>query len=197
MRHARDPLRDVFGPPPDGAAVHRPAQGDLAVGHADLDVGGVHVGVVGEAVVDVLPDALIPTLVGPRTAPPVVHPPASLGLLVTEPGGDLVTRALEEAAPLAAVIVTPVAAPAVQEPGVITAAFRAAVALAAGLAPVLAAMAAAAALLLLPAAVPLLVFSPPPLVVRHRNQLLLQRDKRRHERRSALHHLFRIQGCSR
>ena len=56
----------------------------------------------------------------------------------------------------------------------------------------LAAIAAAAALLLLPAAVPLLVFSPPPLVVRHRNQLLLQRDKGRHERRSALHHLFRI-----
>jgi hypothetical protein len=97
---AGHPLGNVLGPPPRLAAVHRARERHLAAADADLDVGGVDVRVVGQPVADVLLDALVgaPVALGPAAAV-VDLTAAPLGLLVAEPGRDLVRGAVPHATP--------------------------------------------------------------------------------------------------
>ena len=55
-------------------AVDRAGQGDLAVGDGDLDFRGVDMGIVRQAIVDVLPDALVRPLVAFRRVPAMLSP---------------------------------------------------------------------------------------------------------------------------
>src|SRR3954451_21148897 len=114
MRDAADALSDVLGPPSRLAAVHGARQRHLASRDVHLDLGGVHVGIVGQAVAHVLADALVGARVALRPAPAMVLRAlvalqgvllaAARRVVAPDPAGDLVARASEEAAlPVAAV----------------------------------------------------------------------------------------------
>ena len=84
-----------------------PAERDLAADDRDLDLARIHVRIVRQAVVHVLADPFVRTLVALGAAPamvlgvPHVVLTAAVGILVAEPGPDLVARPLEEASLLA------------------------------------------------------------------------------------------------
>src|SRR4029079_9976627 len=66
--HAGDAFREVFGMALGEALVHRSRQGDLAIVDRSLDFGSIDVRVVGEAVADILADAIVRARVVLRTA---------------------------------------------------------------------------------------------------------------------------------
>ena len=109
MGDARDGFGEVFRVALLEAAVDRAGERHLAVLHPHLDLGGVDMRILGEAVVHVLQDAGIGALIAARAAAAMLaglaHVPvaAALGVLVAEPGPDLVAGPLEEAALLVVV----------------------------------------------------------------------------------------------
>jgi len=116
--HAGNIFRDVLGPPLGLTVVHGSGQGDFAVLHADIDFRGIDKWVIGQPVIDVIPDSVIGSGITPGTTAPVLSgtqfilvAPA-LGIPVTEPGTDLVARSIPET-PLIATTIIPFIATAI------------------------------------------------------------------------------------
>jgi hypothetical protein len=78
---ARDVLDAVLGMTLVPAAVHRPGQRHLAVADHHLDLRGVDMRVVGQAVADILADALVGTGIADRTAATVLADGGAAALL--------------------------------------------------------------------------------------------------------------------
>jgi len=82
-------LGDVLGTPLRAPTVYRTAESHLAFVDDDFNVRRVNIGVVGEPVVEVLPDALIRTGISTRTAPAVtaqlIHLAASFSVFIAHP----------------------------------------------------------------------------------------------------------------
>jgi len=108
--HARQRIDQVLGAALLLAARNRAVERDLAARHADLDRARVDPPVLGQLVAGILADALVGAGVAGRAVPAMVlfAPPGRV--LVAEPAGDLVARALEEPA-LGLLAVAPVLAP--------------------------------------------------------------------------------------
>src|SRR4051812_9226243 len=104
MPDAGDALGDVLGAAALVAAVHHAGQRHLAARDNNVDAGRVDIGVVGQAVVDVLADAVVRAGVALRAAAAMVVLAAALGATVAEPGRDLVGRLVHEAALVAALV---------------------------------------------------------------------------------------------
>src|SRR5690606_29090067 len=103
MGDARHVLGDILGPPLVVAAVDLAGEGHLVRLDAHLDARCIERGVVAQPVAHILLDALVRAGVALRAVTAVlVLSPAPLGLLVAEPGRDLVTRLVPEVALLGA-----------------------------------------------------------------------------------------------
>src|SRR5690606_17909628 len=99
MGDARHVLGDILGPPLVVAAVDLAGEGHLVRLDVHLDARCIERGVVAQPVAHILLDALVRAGVALRAVTAVlVLSPAPLGLLVAEPGRDLVTRLVPEIA---------------------------------------------------------------------------------------------------
>jgi hypothetical protein len=59
LAHAGNVLGDILGQSLGLAAIHVAAQGDLSIAYANLNLGGVDVGILGETFAKVFIDAII------------------------------------------------------------------------------------------------------------------------------------------
>src|SRR5215212_3734785 len=117
MAHARDRLRDVLGAALLLAVADRARERDLPVLNGDLDLGGVDHGIVGQMLVDILPNPVVRAPIVLRPAPLMLaaaHLAATRRGVVAEagvPGPDAVVPTVvsphQVALPLA-VVVAPV-----------------------------------------------------------------------------------------
>jgi hypothetical protein len=106
--HTRDIVHNVLGPPLGLPIFHGSVQGDFAVLHADIDFRCIDKRVIGEPIVDIIPNPLVGTGISLGAMPPVLSgtslilAASALGITVTEPRADLVARSIPETPLLAA-----------------------------------------------------------------------------------------------